>query len=372
MRLDPELQKYLKTLSKTTIAVMVLLAIYLLFHYVFPLAGKILAHLPVLFLPFIFAILLAVIIEPVVIFFEKKAHLNRNWSVVISLLLVVGGFFTLLSLLVSRIINDMSRLYPQVLRYSDQITASFMAAISDLKLFYLGLNLSPQAQNALQQNMENGIKLVSSLMEKSINGLIHGLAMLPGILVFLMIATVATFFIIKDRALIRSFVMQWIPGTVRSKTREVFAELFRVLVGFVKAYGILISVTTIVTMVALRVLGFDYVITIGIIVGLLDILPVLGPGAFFLPWIIWHFVAGDLHLGISLLIVYLLISVVRQFLEPKIVGDNIGLHPLATLISLYAGLQLGGLTGMIMGPVLLVIFIASYRAGLFDSLNWRK
>ncbi|HBK54457.1 MAG TPA: sporulation integral membrane protein YtvI, partial [Syntrophomonas wolfei] len=64
----------------------------------------------------------------------------------------------------------------------------------------------------------------------------------------------------------------------------------------VKAYGILISVTTIVTMVALRVLGFDYVITIGIIVGLLDILPVLGPGAFFLPWIIWHFVAGDLHL----------------------------------------------------------------------------
>ncbi|WP_276661315.1 AI-2E family transporter, partial [Syntrophomonas wolfei] len=61
-----------------------------------------------------------------------------------------------------------------------------------------------------------------------------------------------------------------------------------------------------------------------------------------------------------------------QFLEPKIVGDNIGLHPLATLISLYAGLQLGGLTGMIMGPVLLVIFIASYRAGLFDSLNWRK
>ncbi len=370
--MDPELQKYLKTLSKTAIVLMVLLAIYLLFQYVFPLAGKILAHLPVLFLPFIFAILLAVIIEPVVNFFEKKARLNRVWSVVISLILVVGGFISLLSLLVSRIINDMSRLYPQVLYYSDQITANFMEAIGDLKLFYLSLNLSPQVQNALQQNLENGMKLASSLMERSINGLIRGLSMLPGILIFLMIATVATFFIIKDRALIRSFVMQWIPGNARSKTREVFAELFRVLVGFVKAYGILITVTTIVTMVALRVLGVDYVITIGIIVGLLDILPVLGPGAVFIPWFIWHFVAGDLHMGIGLLVIYLLISVVRQFLEPKIVGDSIGLHPLATLISLYAGLQLGGIGGMIMGPILLVILIAGYRAGLFDSLNWRK
>lgn len=370
--MDPELQKYLKILSKAAILVMLLLAVYLLFHHVFPLTGKMLAHLPILFAPFIFAILLAVIIEPLVIFFEKKLHLRRNWSVVVSLLLVVGGFFTLLSLLISRVINDMSRLYPQVLRYSDQLTASFMNTISNLKLFYLGLNLSPQAQNALQQNMENGIKMVSNLMEKSINGMIHGLAMLPGILVFLMIATVATFFIIKDRAVIRNFVMQWVPSNARSKTRGILAELFRVLVGFVKAYGILISVTTIVTMVALRVLGFDYVVTIGIIIGLLDILPVLGPGIVFIPWIIWHFTAGDLRLGISLLVTYFLISVVRQFLEPKIVGDSIGLHPLATLISLYAGLQLGGLIGMIMGPVLLVILIAGYRAGLFDGLNLKK
>ena len=140
-------------------------------------------------------------------FFEKKAHLNRNWSVVISLLLVVGGFFTLLSLLVSRIINDMSRLYPQVLHYSDQITASFMAAISNLKLLYLGLNLSPQAQNALQQNMENWDKAGKQSDGKEhqwIDSVAWPCCQHTG---FLMIATVATFFIIKDRALIRSFVM---------------------------------------------------------------------------------------------------------------------------------------------------------------------
>ncbi|HHW60769.1 MAG TPA: AI-2E family transporter, partial [Syntrophomonadaceae bacterium] len=106
--------------------------------------------------------------------------------------------------------------------------------------------------------------------------------------------------------------------------------------------------------------------------GLFDILPILGPGTIFVPWVIWEFMSGRAGMGISLLIVYIIISAVRQFLEPKVVGDNIGLHPLLTLISLYVGLQLGGLVGMILGPIILVILIASYRAGVFEGLDWRK
>jgi predicted PurR-regulated permease PerM len=124
--------------------------------------------------------------------------------------------------------------------------------------------------------------------------------------------------------------------------------------------------------VSLKILGVKYVLTISLLVGLADILPVLGPGAVFLPWIVWQFINGRTGMGISLLAVYIIISVVRQFLEPKIVGDNIGLHPLTTLISLYVGLQLGGAVGLILGPVTVVIFIACYRAGVFDRFDWRK
>lgn len=370
--MDPELQKQLKTLVKTGIVVLILLAFYLLFKYVFPMLGKVLADLPALFMPFIFAVLMAVLIEPVVIMFEKKTRLNRTWSVVLSLLLVVGGFVSFLALLISRIISDMSKLSPQLLAYSDQVSKKLLLTISNFKLFYLQLNLSPQVKNTIQNQAENGIKLISGLMEDIINSLVHAMAMLPGFVIFLAIATVATFFFIKDRALVKNFIIQFVPTSARSKTNEVFAELLRALSGFIKAYSILISITAIITMVSLKILGVDYVVTIGIIVGLMDILPILGPGAFFIPWIAWEFVLGNLPLGISLLVIYLLISLVRQFLEPKIVGDNIGLHPLATLISLYVGLQLGGVAGMIMGPVLLVILIAGYRAGLLDSLNRRK
>ncbi|MDD4803145.1 MAG: AI-2E family transporter, partial [Syntrophomonas sp.] len=122
----------------------------------------------------------------------------------------------------------------------------------------------------------------------------------------------------------------------------------------------------------LKIMGVKYALTIGMLTGLLDILPIVGTGVIMIPWMIWEFLSQDTGMGIGLLVLYGSISVIRQFLEPQIVGDNIGLHPLATLISLYVGLQLGGVAGMIMGPVLVVIFIAVYRIGLLDRFDWRK
>jgi sporulation integral membrane protein YtvI len=370
--MDPELQKNLKKLVKWTIGVMILVAVYLLFNSVFPIVVKLLAYFPVVFMPFIFAILLALVIEPVVILFEKYARLKRNWAVFFSLVMVIGGFIFLVLLIVSVTIKEMSALYPLAMSRSDQIIGQVMASLSDFRLFYLQLNLPPQLQAALQDILQKGLQFLQYLMNNSINALVQGFASLPGILMFLGIATVATFFIIKDRALIRTFVMDILPSPARSKTREVITELLRVLSGFFKAYTILITITAVLTLVCLKILGVKYAFTMGIIVGLLDILPIFGPGAVMVPWIIWEFIAGNPSMGISLTVVYTLITMVRQFMEPQIVGDSIGLHPLATMFSLYVGLQLGGVGGMILGPVLVVIFIASYRAGLLKRYDWRE
>ena len=370
--MDPELQKNIKILTRMAILVMVLLAIYLLFTYVFPLIGKVLAYLPVLFLPFILAVLFAIIIEPVVSYVERKINLKRTWAVFISLITVVGGFFYLLFLMISVITKELSRLYPLVVRYSDQIISQFVLSITNLELFYLQLNLPSQVEITIQENMGKAFQALQTVMDNSINFLVQALTMLPSALIFLIIATVATFFISKDRQALVDFFINLLPGRAQPKTMRVIGELMRALVGFLKAYSILITITAIITIVSLKVLQMDYILTIGIIVGICDILPILGPGTVFVPWIIWQIVTGNTRLAISLAIVYILISVVRQFLEPKIVGDNIGLHPLATLISLYVGLQLGGVIGMIMGPVLVVIVMACYRVGVFNEAGWRK
>ncbi|NLB53080.1 MAG: sporulation integral membrane protein YtvI [Syntrophomonadaceae bacterium] len=370
--MEPELQKYLKLLIKMSIGVLVLLAVYLLLVYVFPLFGGILAKLPVLLAPFIIALVIAVLVEPLVNFFEIRIRLRRSWAVIFSLVLSVGGFFYIVSALIVKVIDELSGLYPRMMAYSDQTINQFISAIGDIRLFYLQLDLPLEVEKTLQDNLENAMNLLKSFMETTVNSMVQILTALPNMFIFIMIATVATYLIIKDRALIRTFLFSFIPAAAQSQTRQIVAELFQALIGFFKAYSILISITGLLTIVGLRIMGIDYYLTIGIVTGLLDILPIVGPGTLFVPWIIWELMTGKTKMAVSLLILYIIISAVRQFSEPKILGDNIGLHPLATLIALYMGLKLGGIAGMIAGPVLVVIVIACYRAGIFNSLLRRK
>ncbi len=370
--MDPELQKNIKTLIRLTIFVMALVAIHLLFTYVFPIVGNMFSFIPVLFMPIIMAVILAVLIEPVVNFFETRLRLKRSLAVLMSLLVVVGGFFYLLFEIVSIVIKEMSGMYMQAASHSDEIINKIMTSFTDIKIFYLKLSLPPQVEPSVQSSLQKAVEWLQSFMDQSINSMVQIIGFLPNFFIFLIIATVATFFIIRDRAELRKFILDILPGHARSKTREIIGQLFKALVGFLKAYMILISITAIITMTALKILQIKYVLTLGLLIGLMDILPILGPGGIFVPWIIWEFISGDTRMGISLLVVYIIISAVRQFLEPQIVGENIGLHPLATLISLYAGLQLGGVAGMILGPILVVIFIACYRAGLFERFSWGR
>jgi len=369
--LDQEIKKNLLLLLKTSSIVIAMFGLYLLLVYLFPVMGRILGYIPNLFLPFIFAILIAILVEPVVNFFETKLRFKRVLAVLTSLLLVIGGFVYLVSMLVTAIIKQLTTIYRATQSNADSMIADMIGTISEVRLIFLRLDLPLQIQNTLQSSLQQAIEWAQHLISAIINSLVTFVTLLPGLMIFLMIATVATFFIIKDRALIRSFVLHIIPPGMRDSGQDVLGKLIKAFVGFVKAYSILISITFILTLVAMKILNVQYALTLALIIALADILPVLGPGAIYVPWIIWEFISHHLAMGIALLAAYVIISAVRQFLEPKIVGDNIGLHPLVTLMSLYVGLKLGGVVGMIMGPVCVVIFIAIYRTGVLDRYDWR-
>jgi len=370
--LDPELNKYLKLLVKLGIIVLFFVAVYLLIAYFFPIIGKILSYLPSLILPFIFALLMAIIVEPIVVFFEKRCKLKRAWASAVSLILLVGGSIYIISWMISKVIKDLMSIFPNITAYSDQTVDSFLAAVSEIRLFYLQLNMPVELQEAMQDGLQQGIEYLSSLLSSSIDILTVVVSMLPEFFIFLMIAAIATFLITNDRYEIKRFLYDFIPSSVQNKTSFIFNQLGNILLGFIKAYTILISITAVLTMILLKIIGVDYILTVGIVVGLLDLLPILGPGILFIPWVVVELILGNTSLGMGLLVIYLIISLVRQFMEPKVVGDKIGLHPLVTLIALYVGLQLGGAAGLILGPVTVVIIIASYRAGLFDRLDWRN
>jgi len=124
----------------------------------------------------------------------------------------------------------------------------------------------------------------------------------------------------------------------------------------------------VIILIGLLILRIDYAITIALIAGIVDILPYLGTGIIFVPWIIYMAISGNIGLAIGLGVLYLVVLVQRQIMEPKILSSNIGMDPLATLISLFVGFKLIGFLGLIVGPVSLVILTTLYRARVFHDL----
>lgn len=178
----------------------------------------------------------------------------------------------------------------------------------------------------------------------------------------------ATFFISKDWDRFSAIGSRLVPEKAKTSGKTVFVDLKKALFGFLKAQLTLISITTVIILIGLLILRVDYAITIALITGIVDIIPYLGTGLIFVPWIIYQVIAGDMALAIGLGILYILVLVQRQVMEPKILSSNIGIDPLATLIALFVGFKLIGFIGLIVGPVTLVIISTLYRANVFHDL----
>lgn len=183
----------------------------------------------------------------------------------------------------------------------------------------------------------------------------------------LVVSIVATFFMSASYPGVKNFFSNLIPRKWKPSAHSVSRDLGAAVVGFVRAEAILISVTGLILTLGLVWMGNPYAFTIGFISVFLDLLPIVGTGMIFVPWIVGLFILGSVSEGIKLLIIYLIAMVVRQIIEPKIMSQNIGIHPLATIISMYVGLKLLGAFGLILGPGLVIIYEALRKAGFFGK-----
>ncbi|MBR2570475.1 MAG: AI-2E family transporter, partial [Paenibacillus sp.] len=151
--------------------------------------------------------------------------------------------------------------------------------------------------------------------------------------------------------------------------QTIWADLQKALFGYLRAQFILISITAVVITIGLMMIGVDYAVTIGMLIGIVDLLPYLGVGAVMVPWIAYCFITGDASIGIGLSILYGIVLVARQVMEPKVLASSVGLDPLLTLVAMFVGLKLFGVFGLIIGPVSLVIGAAIHRANLWGDLQ---
>ncbi|MDQ0231018.1 sporulation integral membrane protein YtvI [Metabacillus malikii] len=328
--------------------------------------------------PFIIAIFIALFINPFVNLLESKAKVPRGFAVLIAILLLICLVIGILILLVAEIVTGTTYLAKVIPGHLDLLAQylenSFMEHIMPLynQLTYLFSTLDTSQQHSILTNIQN----IGEQMTKSIGLFIKDflenipmmISWLPNAATVIIFSLLATFFISKDWYKFKAVLTKILPQKARSSGRTVFDELKKALIGFIRAQATLISITTTIVLIGLLILRVDYAITIALLIGLVDILPYLGTGLVFVPWIIYLSFSNNLPLAIGLGILYLIVLIQRQVMEPKVLSSNIGLDPLATLIALFIGYQLIGFLGLIAGPVVLVILKTLHSAGVYEDL----
>lgn len=312
-----------------------------------------LVRLSVYCIPFIIAFILSSLIEPLVKFMEKKIKIPRKVGSIVSILLVLSIVGTILGLIITRLVKEIINVYNQINEIFGSMQQFIEAMIEKVNSIYI--SLPKTISDTLDQYFADAASNAKEILDPIVKGATNFTMSLPQAMVFLVVTVLATYFMTSDRYKINSFLDKQIPGQWMEKTRAVMNKLFSALFGWLRAQLILMSVTFTELTIAFIVMRVENGLLIALLIAIVDALPVFGVGAVLIPWGIVELLSANYQRGLSLLLLYVIVIVIRQLIEPKIIGQQIGIHPLLTLFSMYLGLQLFGILGMIIGPVLMVI-----------------
>lgn len=332
-----------------------LIGVYLVLMYALPLV-----------LPFAVALLLAEIIDPLVERMTWRGRVPRSVAVGVILLLLAGLMITAVTAAIARLVLEIQTLIPQ-LPYLQAVGMDIGRSFAEqFGAFNASLPASIQAMMA-----KNLVALEEALSKglPSLAGTLSAFSGLPAFITNLLIAMIATFFISRDRREIFDFLLSLFPTELRPKVRQVKGEVWTSAMGFAKAQMFLIGLTMVQSVIGLALIGSEYAVLMGLVIGFFDVLPLLGPATVYLPWIAYSLLFGSKVFGMKLLVLWAVVAGVRQVLEPKMVGDQIGLHPLAILLSVYLAFHFFGALGFVVGPLIAILLKSVMRSGLLPSFD---
>lgn len=347
--------------------------VYVFFKYCFSIAA-----------PFLLSFFFAVILQRPLGWLDKKTKnkMHSFWSIVLVLLCVaiilgpvisviaalfreVGNFVSFLGEQLNDLPTFLVTLQNEILKaikflpdsiytsVSENITQFFGNLINDFDVSKLGINMS-----SITSGLSNGISGVYSVVKN-----------IPSILISVVIGVIAWILFTKDYKKVVKFIKLQLPDkhkNLLSETKKIFSST---ILKMCRAYGLIMFITFCENFLGLTILNLigvmknSYVFVIAICIAVFDILPVAGSGGILIPWSLIALVTGNVGQCVGLLILYAVITVIRQYIEPKIVGDSLGVNPLVTLAGLYFGLKLFGFMGMFIVPICVMTLKAFNDAG---------
>lgn len=321
------------------------------------------------FAPFVFAFVIAAAAQRLVRFLEKRIKISRSVSSAALVTLIVAVTTALIIAAAIKLFGQLGGLFASLPAALDSLNMR----ITELSEQYNGfksrlpkeiIGITDSAIVSLRNYLGN---LSKPFATGAINAAKNVAAALPSIGIFLIMFILGTFFFTKDYNLIINFLREILPKRVLEILVKIKAQLSHAFSSYLKAQLILMLITMLLTTVCLWITGFEYPMVWGLLCGAVDILPLLGTASVLIPWALISLIYGDMYSFTALLIIQSLVFIVRQLCEPKVVSKQIGIHPILTLVSVYAGLKYFGIPGAVAAPLIMMLAVnlyVSYREGV--------
>ena len=314
-------------------------AVYLAFEYLLPIS-----------VPFILGILVAFLVVQI----SRKLHFTHKLLRLALTLVIYGIIGLLITLLVIKGVSIVSDIIKWIPKVSEEKLIPFVTLFYNWGIETLQL-LDPALIGALEMVMEsllsaakNLISYVSGLAVDLVSNVATGV---PSLILSMLAMIFSTVFVVSDYQRITTFAAENMPQSVKKVLKNVRDYLTDTLFVVIRSYALIMLLTFTELSILFTLFGIESAILKASLIALVDILPILGTGGVMIPWAVTSLVLGYTGLGIRLFIIYAIVTVVRNYVEPKIVGTQLGLHPIITLISMFIGLRLFGFFGLFGLPV---------------------
>lgn len=328
------------------------------------------------FMPFLIAGIIAILIEPVIKFGMNKIKMSRRMSsgivVFLTVILLIGVCAWASTELVAELLKLTSNLGPTI----SQASTTIIEWTSKLSTEYS--EIPTQVVSAVQNSLVDFVGKLGNYIGTMASKVFDMVLSVPTMLINITITILALVFFTKDRIYVIDLLEHHLPKQWIKKTSTVAKDLGSTLGGYIKVYAKILFITFLELFIAFtfvyKLLGFaiPYPFVTAFLIALLDILPVLGVGTALNPWAIYLLVVGEYGFAITVFLTYIAIFIIRQFIEQKFVSKQFGVHPIITLMAMYAGFKFMGFLGMLVGPIVLMvlrgIFSKQIDKGLFKDL----
>ncbi|MCL7746335.1 sporulation integral membrane protein YtvI [Halalkalibacter alkaliphilus] len=339
--------------KKTLIIIITILAVLLVAYFILPVS-----------IPLIAAFVTALILTPAVTALHKRAKIKRNIAVMIVFTLFVffiglAGYY-----ITTQAVTQGTQIVENLPQYVNDINRAWLNFQRSLEEEYQ--NLPPDLVQEINEQVTNTLNSIrTTIAERNlINDVASVITSIPGYLVTFIVYLIALFLFMLELPSLKDKAFTYLSDRTKDKVNFMTSRLTYVIWGFFKAQFLVSIIIFIVSLIGLLLIVPEYALLMAFIIWLIDFIPLIGSIAILAPWAIFQLIAGNTTIGTQLLILAAVLLIIRRTVEPKVMGQQIGLSPLATLIAMYLGLMLFGVMGFVIGPLLVIAFTSAKEAGI--------